>query len=62
MNITINTVRMKVIKKSTLRVRTNTKVGSSDAAALKQPIIRLKEITDLDRQKLRIPTYQYLLP
>jgi hypothetical protein len=53
---------MKVIKKSTLRVRTNTKVGSSDAAALKQPIIRLKEITDLDRQKLRIPTYQYLLP
>lgn len=29
---------------------------------IQRPVIKLREVTTIERQRLRIPSYQYLLP
>jgi hypothetical protein len=54
---------MKVTKK-TIFSKSNLQgdVAQVSSVSKQSKVIKLKEITEADRQKLRIPSYQYLLP
>ncbi len=54
---------MKVSKKTILSKASMTQNGSrNDAVGISATTIRLKPVTNADRQRLRISSYQYLLP
>lgn len=54
---------MKVTKKNILSKTTITQNGSrNDAMGISPTPITLRPVTDAERQRLRIPSYKYLLP
>lgn len=54
---------MKVIKKISTDANLNSFSGNLDGSVLIRPIrIKLRGITEADRERLRIPSYQYILP
>lgn len=54
---------MKVSKKTALAVANMAKVGGRNNLTTAKPqAIKLKAVTTAERQRLRISSYQYLLP
>lgn len=54
---------MKVSKKPVLSIAPNNQDGGRDnIVAVKCPAIKLKVVTSAERQRLRISSYQYILP
>lgn len=54
---------MKVLKKTALSVARMAQVGGRNNVTTAQPqAIRLKAVTNAERQRLRISSYQYILP
>lgn len=54
---------MKVSKKTVLSMTSMTQNGGrNDAVGLSATTIKLKPVTNAERQRLRISSYQYLLP
>lgn len=54
---------MKVFKKTVLSKDASAKRGNqNDSVTNQSATIKLKSISEADRQRLRIPSYQYILP
>lgn len=54
---------MKVSKKSALSIAKMAQDGGRKNITTAQiPAIKLKAVTNAERQRLRIPSYQYILP
>ncbi len=54
---------MKVSKKTSLSIARMTQDGGrKNITTAHTPAIKLKAVTDAERQRLRIPSYQYILP
>lgn len=53
---------MKVSKKTALSAAHMTKVGDRNNRTTAPKSIKLKAVTAAEREQLRIPSYQYILP
>lgn len=53
---------MKALKNKPLPMVAESTKGCSKTSHLSGNVIKIKAITDADRQQLRISAYQYLLP
>ena len=54
---------MKVSKKTALSIARMTQDGGqNNITTAHTPAIKLKAVTNTERQRLRIPSYQYILP
>lgn len=53
---------MKTLKNKPLLMNTASATKSGKVANVQQSVIKLREISTLERQSLRIPGYKYLLP
>lgn len=54
---------MKVFKKPALPTAQMTQDrGRKNTTTAQTPVIKLKAVTDAERQRLRISSYQYILP
>lgn len=54
---------MKALKKTVLPIASDKQDGGrNNTAVAKYPAIKLKAVTSAERQRLRISSYQYILP
>lgn len=53
---------MKALKKTVLSIASDKQDGGRNNTVAKYPAIKLKAITSAERQRLRISSYQYILP
>ena len=53
---------MKISKKTALTLTAIAKTGGQGGYAQARNVIKLKGITTAEREKLRIPSYKYILP
>lgn len=53
---------MKVSKKTALSVARMAQTGGRNDVTPQPQVIKLKAVTDTERQRLRITSYQYILP
>lgn len=53
---------MNALKNKPLKVKKTSPVGTAKDSDANGHAIKLKGITDAERQKLKIPSYTYLLP